>query len=62
MFEAKKQKVDDDYTSIASELRSQYVLGFTPDKKESPGYHKIALTAKGKDLYVQTRAGYYAAD
>jgi VWFA-related protein len=59
MFEAKKQKVDEVYTSIAEELRSQYILAFTPDKAAEPGFHKLALTVKKKDMTVQTRAGYY---
>jgi VWFA-related protein len=63
MFEAKKDKIDQVYTTIAEELRSQYVLGYTPDKSNKDlGYHKLALTTKNKDLYVQTRQGYYAAE
>jgi VWFA-related protein len=64
MFEAnKKQNVDQIYTTIAEELRSQYILGYTPDKSVTGGgYHRITLTAKKKDLYVQTRQGYYSED
>lgn len=64
MFEAgKKQNVDQIYTTIAEELRSQYILGYTPDKSVAGGgYHRITLTAKKKDLYVQTRQGYYTED
>jgi len=63
MFEVtKKENTDQIYTTIAEELRSQYILGYTPDKSvaDSGGYHRIALTAKKKDLYVQTRQGYYS--
>ena len=62
MFEAtKKETADQIYTTIAEELRSQYVLGYTPDKQTNDGgYHKINLTANKKDLFVQTRQGYYA--
>ncbi|MBZ5549149.1 MAG: VWA domain-containing protein [Acidobacteriia bacterium] len=62
LFEvSKKESVGQIYTSIAEELRTQYSLGYTPNKQESAeGYHKITLTAKGKDLSVQTRDGYYA--
>jgi VWFA-related protein len=62
MFEvSKKQKVADIYTQIAEELRSQYRLGYTPDKETAgDGYHLIDLTApKQKDLRIQTREGYY---
>jgi VWFA-related protein len=61
LFEvSKKQPVAQIYTAIAEELRTQYSLGYTPNKSESAiGYHKIHLTAKNKDLLVQTREGYY---
>lgn len=61
-FEAKKKEnFDQIYASIAEELRSQYMLGYTPDKSSSDdSYHKITLTANKKDLIVQTRDGYYA--
>jgi VWFA-related protein len=58
---SKKQAMDQIYDSIAEELRTQYNLGYTPDKNNAEaGYHKISLTVKQKDLIVQTRAGYYA--
>jgi VWFA-related protein len=64
MFEAnKKDSVDQAYSTIAEELRAQYMLGYTPDKQSTDsGYHKITLTAKKKDLFVQTRQGYYAGE
>ena len=45
---------------FAEELRQQYMLGYTPDKTSESGYHKIELTTKKKDLYIQARDGYYA--
>jgi VWFA-related protein len=63
MFEvSKKDSPDQIYTTIAEELRSQYILGYTPDKSvaDSGGYHRIVLTANKKDLIVQTRQGYYS--
>ncbi|MGB9074087.1 MAG: VWA domain-containing protein [Terriglobales bacterium] len=58
---SKKQTVDQIYASIAEELRTQYSLGYTPDKANvAAGYHKISLTTKQKNLAVQTRDGYYA--
>jgi VWFA-related protein len=58
----KKEPTDQIYTTIQEELRSQYSLGYTPEKTEAGtgGYHKILLTTKQKDLVVQTREGYYA--
>lgn len=62
MYEvSKKENIDQLYSSIAEELHGQYSLSYTPDKASNDdGYHRITLTAKKKDLMVQTRQGYYA--
>jgi VWFA-related protein len=63
MFEvSKKETIEEIYASIGEELRTQYNLAYTPVKTdgEAEGYHKISLTARKKDLNVQTREGYYA--
>ncbi len=58
---SKKETVGQIYDSIVEELRTQYNMGYTPDKESSSsGYHHIQLTVKRKDLTVQTRDGYYA--
>jgi VWFA-related protein len=60
-FEVKKKdSVDDVYAQIAEELRTQFMLGYTPPKDQTSGYHSIHLTVKKKDLQVQTREGYYS--
>jgi VWFA-related protein len=60
MYEvSKKESIDEIYARIEDGLRHQYVLGYTPDKAE-PGYHKIHVTVKNKDLAVQARESYYA--
>jgi VWFA-related protein len=60
LFEvSKKQPVGDIYAQIEEELRSQYSLGYGPSAEAGPGYHKILVTTKQKDLIVQTRDGYY---
>ncbi len=57
----KKETVGQIYDSIVEELRTQYNMGFTPDKDSAAtGYHHLLLTVKKKDLTVQTRDGYYA--
>jgi VWFA-related protein len=56
----KKDSVDDVYASIAEELRTQFLLGYTPPKDDASGYHSIHLTTKNKDQTVQTREGYYS--
>jgi VWFA-related protein len=59
---SKKDTVEDIYASIAEELRTQFVLGYTPAKEQSSGYHAIHLTTKNKDQEVQTRQGYFTGD
>jgi VWFA-related protein len=59
---SKKEPIDQIYNEIDEELRNQYALGYTPDKPDAtPGYHKIHLVTKQKELAIQTREGYYAA-
>jgi VWFA-related protein len=65
LFEVgRKETVAQIYKDIGEELRAQYRLAFTPDDKTaSDGYHQIDLTvtkSSPKDLYIQTRDGYYA--
>jgi VWFA-related protein len=62
LFEvSKKETVEKIYAQIEDELRNQYSLGYTPDKNTGPGYHKLHVTTKQKELVVQTRDGYYSA-
>jgi hypothetical protein len=58
---SKKETVGQIYDSIVEELRTQYSMGYTPDKDSSAsGYHHVQLQVKRKDMTVQTRDGYYA--
>jgi VWFA-related protein len=58
---SKKESVGEIYSSIVEELRTQYSMGYTPDKDSAAaGYHRVQLQVKRKDLTVQTREGYYA--
>ncbi len=58
---SKKQPLEQIYTQIDEELRSQYNLGFTSDQKDAgPGYRHIEVTVKDKTFTVQAREGYYA--
>ena len=57
---SKKETLDKIYAGLDEELRSQYVLGYSPDKPDAtPGYHKLHLAVKQKDAQVQTRDGFY---
>jgi VWFA-related protein len=60
MFEiSKKDPINEIYSNIEEELRNQYSLGFTPDKADRSGYHKIALRTRQKDTEIQVRDGFY---
>ncbi len=55
-----KHPIEKVYSQIEEELRNQYSVGYTSDSQNGPGFRRIALTAKNKNLLVQTRQGYYA--
>jgi VWFA-related protein len=63
-YEAKNPKdLDAIYKLIEDELRSQYLLTYTPDKVDNDGaFHKIVLKANKEDYTVSTREGYYAPE
>jgi VWFA-related protein len=67
LFEvSKKMTFAEIYKQIADELRAQYLLGYTPDRETaSDGYHRIVLSltkSSPKDLFLQTRDGYFFGD
>jgi VWFA-related protein len=54
------KKLEDAFTQIQDELRTQYLASYTPTNAKADGtFRKIDLTC-GKSLRVQTRKGYYA--
>ena len=54
------RKLEDAFNQIQDELRTQYLLSYTPLNAKADGtYRKIDLSC-GKGLKVQTRKGYYA--
>ncbi len=55
-----RHPVDKIFSQIEEELRGQYSLGYTSDRADLLGYHKIHLQVKQKDFTVQSRDGYYA--
>jgi VWFA-related protein len=60
LFEvSKKEPLEDIFTQIQQELRSQYSMGYTPNANAAAGYRHIQVTVKPKGLKVQAREGYY---
>lgn len=44
---------------VVDELRHQYLIAF--ESSGRPGWHPLVVRARGKDLAVRTRTGYYAS-
>ena len=58
---SKKQPIEQIYERIQEELRSQYNLGYKPERPDAgSAFRKIRVTAKPKGLVVHARDGYYA--
>jgi VWFA-related protein len=55
------QKMEAAFRQIAEELRTQYVLSYTPsNSKEDGSFRKVDIFCKGDGLKVEARKGYYA--
>jgi VWFA-related protein len=51
------------FQQIADELRTQYLLGYTPTNNRQDGsFRKIQVKVRGGDYRVQARKGYYAPE
>jgi VWFA-related protein len=56
-----EKKLRKAFSEIGAELRSQYMIGYTPTNTEFDGkYRKLELKAIPNDLKIQARQGYYA--
>jgi VWFA-related protein len=54
------RKLEDAFAQIQDELRTQYLLSYTPTNTKADGtYRKLEMSC-GKNLKVQARKGYYA--
>jgi VWFA-related protein len=57
----RKNTLDAIFEQIQQEMRTQYLVGYTPTNTAKDGsYRKVDLHAHDKDLKVQVRKGYYA--
>ena len=55
------KKMEEAFSQIEEELRTQYVASYTPTNAKLDGsYRKIDVNVKGDGLKAQTRKGYYA--
>ncbi len=58
---AEQRSLDENFSRMERELRQQYSLGFTPAAGR-PGYHKLRVTVRRKDVTIQARDGYFATE
>jgi VWFA-related protein len=57
----RRMSLQDIFTEIQNEMRSQYAISYTPTNGERDGgFRKIEIKPARKDLRVQARKGYYA--
>ncbi len=57
----KQEKLKEAFDQIATELRSQYSIGYTPTNIKRDGtFRKVEVKTKSANYKVQARAGYYA--
>jgi VWFA-related protein len=54
------KKLDEAFAQISDELRTQYLISYTPKNQDFDGtFRNIGITC-GKDVKIQARKGYYA--
>jgi VWFA-related protein len=57
----RKHTLNDIFTQIQEEMRSQYAIGFTSTNERKDGsFRRLEIRTKDKNLKVQARKGYYA--
>jgi VWFA-related protein len=54
------KKLEDAFNQIQDELRTQYLVSYTPTNLKMDGSFRTLNVSCGKDTKVQTRKGYYA--
>jgi VWFA-related protein len=56
-----QRALDHAVSDIGAELHSQYLLTYSPNNQETPGFHNIVVQVTKPDLKIRTRDGYYLA-
>jgi VWFA-related protein len=55
----KERALQNQLQRVASEIHSQYELGYVPNTLGQMGFHRITVKVSGRGLKVRTRAGYF---
>jgi VWFA-related protein len=54
--------LDDAFVAVTDELRSQYIVSFSPNTPRDGRFHEIEIVAKRDNLRVRARRGYFATE
>jgi VWFA-related protein len=54
-------RLSDAFASVLDEFRTRYVLAYSPTAVPAGGWHKIEVRVKGRNMSVDARRGYFAA-
>jgi VWFA-related protein len=58
----RKMTLQDAFSELQAEMRSQYAIGYTPSNPNKDGtFRRIEIKTNNKDWKVQARKGYYAS-
>jgi VWFA-related protein len=54
--------LQDAFTELQNEMRSQYAIGYVPTNPNKDGtFRRIEIKTNNKDWKIQARKGYYAS-
>jgi VWFA-related protein len=56
----RKNTLDEIFTQIQEEMRTQYAISYTPSDSDKAGFREIEIKPLRKDLKVQARKGYFS--
>lgn len=56
------QKLRETFLTVLDEVKSRYVLGFTPTGVSEAGWHKLDVRVKDRSASVKARPGYFKSD
>ncbi|MBI4875082.1 MAG: VWA domain-containing protein [Acidobacteria bacterium] len=58
----RRRPLEEIFSEIQTEMRSQYAIGYTPANSAKDGsFRRLEIRTRNKDLKVRARKGYYAA-
>ena len=56
---ARQSQLEQVLSDMGKELQSQYLLSYTPNNQNEPGFHKIRVIVNHPRLDIRARSGYY---